>query len=121
MKRLLLDQGAPRSTAQILNAQGWDVLHVGEVGMSKADDRAILEYAGREHRVCVTLDADFHAILALAGSAGPSVIRLRREGLDGERLARLLTAIWPKIEARLTKGALVTVTEHALRVRHLPI
>lgn len=69
MKRLLLDQGVPRSTAKILNAQCWDVLHVGDVGMSKADDRAILGYAGREHRVCVTLDADFHAIIALAGDS----------------------------------------------------
>lgn len=69
MKRLLLDQGVPRSTAKILNAQGWDELHVGDVGMSKADDRAILGYAGREHRVCVTLDADFHAIIALAGDS----------------------------------------------------
>ena len=121
MKRLLLDQGVPRSTAQILNAEGWDVVHVGEVGMSKTNDRAILEYAEREHRACVTLDADFHAILALAGSAGPSVIRIRREGLDGERLARLLTTIWPKIEERIAEGALVTVTEHTLRMRHLPI
>src|SRR4030065_2276817 len=119
--RLLLDQGLPRSTAQILKAKGWDVVHVGEVGMGKTNDRSILEYAAREHRICVTLDADFHAILALAGSAGPSVIRIRREGLDGERLARLLVTIWPKIGEQVARGALVTVTEHALRVRHPPI
>lgn len=97
------------------------MLHVGDVGMSKADDRAILGYAGREHRVCVTLDADFHAILALAGDSGPSVVRIRREGLDGECLPRLLITIWPKVEKRIAEGALVTVTEHSLRMRHLPI
>jgi predicted RNase H-like HicB family nuclease len=65
LKRLLLDQGVPRSAVSILNAEGWDVVHVGDIGMSKAHDRAILEFAERERRVCVTLDADFHAIGAL--------------------------------------------------------
>ena len=32
MKRLLLDQGLPRSTGVILADAGWDVVHVAEVG-----------------------------------------------------------------------------------------
>lgn len=90
MKRLLLDQGVPRSAASILNAEGWDVVHAGDIGMSKSRDRAILEFAERERRVCVTLDADFHAILAVVNAQKPSVIRIRREGLDGRKIADLL-------------------------------
>ena len=76
MKRLLLDQGLPRSTGAILMRSGWDVTHVSEIGMSRASDADILERAKTEKRVCITLDADFHALLALGAEAGPSVVRV---------------------------------------------
>jgi predicted nuclease of predicted toxin-antitoxin system len=56
--RLLLDQGLPRSTVKLLADSGWDALHVGDIGMARASDSDILDYARREQRVCVTLDAD---------------------------------------------------------------
>lgn len=121
MKRLLLDQGLPRSTPALLAQAGWNVTHVSEIGMSRADDIDILQRAKAEQRVCVTLDADFHAILATSGEPGPSVIRVRREGLDASALADLLQAVWPGIEEALLAGAMVTVTDRAIRVRRLPI
>ena len=97
LTRLLLDQGCPRSTALILNQEGWDVVHVAEVGMSRATDVEILDAARQQQRICVTLDADFHTHLAVTNAATPSVIRLRIEGLKGEALARLLIEVWPQI------------------------
>ena len=90
MIRLLLDQGLPRSTATLLQAVGWDVQHVADVGMSCASDSELLHFARKERRVCVTLDADFHAQLAVSGATGPSVVRIRIEGLRGRALADLL-------------------------------
>jgi predicted nuclease of predicted toxin-antitoxin system len=121
VKRLLLDQGLPRSTPGLLIQAGWDVTHVADIGMSRADDIAILQRARAEQRVCVTLDADFHAMLATSGERGPSVIRVRKEGLDAGALAELLQAVWGDIEDALTAGAMVTVTDRAIRVRRLPI
>jgi predicted nuclease of predicted toxin-antitoxin system len=121
VKRLLLDQGLARSTAALLRSGGWDVLHVSEIGMSRADDSEILQRARSDSRVCVTLDADFHSLLATSAARGPSVIRIRQEGLDATAVTTLLQAIWPKIEDALTRGALVTVTEQSFRVRRLPI
>ena len=89
MKRLLLDQGLPRSTAALLTRAGWDVTHVSEIGMSRADDFDILRRTREEQRVCDTLDADFHALLATSSERGPSVIRVRKEGLDAGALAVL--------------------------------
>jgi predicted nuclease of predicted toxin-antitoxin system len=43
-------------------------------------------FARREGRVIVTLDADFHALLALSNAATPSVVRLRIEGLRARPL-----------------------------------
>jgi predicted nuclease of predicted toxin-antitoxin system len=121
VNRLLLDQGLARSTAALLRSGGWDVLHVSEIGMSRADDSEILRRARSDSRICVTLDADFHSLLATSAAHGPSVIRIRKEGLAATAVTTLLQAIWPKIEDALTRGALVTVTEQSIRVRRLPI
>jgi len=121
VKRLLIDQGLPRSTGALLALAGWDVAHVSEIGMSRADDAAILVRARAEQRVCITLDADFHALLATSGENGPSVVRVRKEGLRADGLAELLQAIWPKIEEALDHGAMVTITDRSIRIRRLPI
>lgn len=121
MKRLLLDQGCPRSTCTILNTEGWDVIHVGDLCMSRARDAEVLERAMAEGRVCVTLDADFHALLAVSGARGPSTVRIRIEGPDATALANLIRRAWPQIEAHLDRGAMITIDPASIRTRMLPI
>jgi predicted nuclease of predicted toxin-antitoxin system len=121
VKRLLLDQGLPRSTTALLTQAGWDAVHVSEIGMSRSEDADILRRARTEARVCVTLDADFHSLLATSGENGPSVIRIRKEGLDANALAALLHNIWSGIEDALKSGAMVTVTDRSVRIRRLPV
>jgi predicted nuclease of predicted toxin-antitoxin system len=72
VKRLLLDQGLAPRAAVILRADGFDALHVVEVGLECADDLLILETARAEGRVCVTLDHDFHSYLAMSGAGRQS-------------------------------------------------
>lgn len=120
-RRVLLDQGLPRSAAQLLRERGWEAGHVGERGLSRASDREILALAASEDRVCVILDADFHALVALGQTPGPSVVWIRVEGLNGPALVRLLEDVWLRVEQRLAVGALVTINERAVRVRALPI
>lgn len=121
MIRLLLDQGLPRSTGRLLSEHGWDAVHVGDVGLATATDAEILQYARGEHRVCVTLDADFHALLATSAEPAPSTIRIRIEGLRAAQLVDLLVGVRPKIAAALAGGAMVTITDRAVRVKKLPI
>lgn len=119
--RLLLDQGLPRSSAEILRNKGWDIQHTGEIGMSRATDRQILEYARDEQRIVITLDSDFHAILAVENLDSPSVVRIRQEGLRGPELAELVEKIWSKIGKQLENGAMATITEKAIRIRKIPL
>ena len=121
MIRLLLDQGRPRSTAELLRRDGWDVLHVAECGLSEAPDSQTLRYAEANDRIVCTLDADFHALLAVSGATGPSVVRMRRQGLRGPELASLLKQVWSQIAEALETGALVTVTDRTIRLRRLPV
>lgn len=84
--KLLVDQGLPRSAVARCERQGVDTIHVGDIGMATALDADILALGRQERRVIVTLDADFHALLAFSGAIVPSVIRIRIEGLRGEEL-----------------------------------
>ena len=119
--RLLLDQGLPRSTVAHLQQRGIPSTHAAEHGLSTASDSRILERARHEDCVVVTLDADFHTLLALSGHAQPSVIRIRSEGLKGEAVAELIGRLLPRIEAQLASGAVVTVNERGARIHRLPI
>ena len=118
---LLLDQGLPRSTILHLRDAGLKADHIGEVGLAAAADSTILARARDYAQIVVTLDADFHAQLALSGAAGPSVIRIRIEGLKAKQLADLLVRVLEQCGDDLKSGAMVTVTESSVRIRHLPL
>lgn len=119
--KLLLDQGLPRSTASLLRAIGIDTVHTGEIGLATADDESIIQVARQQERVIVTLDSDFHALLALSGADKPSIVRIRIEGLRAEALATLLQALLEERSSELDKGALMTVQLKRVRIRFLPI
>lgn len=119
--KLLLDQGLARSAAGLLRTAGIDALHVGEIGYSTATDADILQRGRDGQRIVVTLDADFHTLLALSGATTPSVIRIRIEGLRAEMLAQLLLDVLPQCDEDLEQGAAVTVQNGKIRIRRLPI
>jgi predicted nuclease of predicted toxin-antitoxin system len=119
--RFLLDKGMPRTAAELLRRIGHDAVHVADVGMADAADGDILERARLDARVVVTLDADFHALLAATNSSLPSVIRVRIEGLRAEPLADLILDVVSRCGTELDAGAVVTVEPHRLRLRRLPL
>ena len=118
---LLLDQGLPGTTPLHLRKSGLEAEHASDIGLSTADDRTILARALEHGQIVVTLDADFHVHLALSGAAGPSVIRLRIEGLKAPQLADLLVQVLKQCGDDLKSGAMLTVTESSVRVRRLPL
>jgi len=119
--KLLLDQGLPRSAAEQLRGAGIETTHVGELGMAEVNDERILDYARRVGSVVVTLDGDFHALLAHQSATGPSVIRIRIEGLKGPALSKLLLELLPQCGELLEHGAVVSLTHRRMSIRRLPI
>lgn len=75
----------------------------------------------QEGWIVATLDADFHALLALSGATVPSVIRVRIEGLRAESMAKPLSSVLEVCAQDLNQGAVVSITESGIRVRHLPL
>lgn len=118
---LLLDQGLPRGAAKLLREAGMDAVHVGEIGMAAAKDSEILEYARTTGQVVVTLDADFHALLANSSLTQPSVIRIRLEGLKAPACAALIKTVISQCLQDLEQGCVVTVQDQRIRIRRLPL
>jgi len=59
--------------------------------------------------------------VALSGQAAPSLIFLRLASSRLEQVNALLATVLPKIEPDVAAGAIVTVDEHRVRSRALPI
>jgi predicted nuclease of predicted toxin-antitoxin system len=119
--KLLLDQGLPRSAVKHLTAAGVVAEHAGDLGLASANDEEILAAARQRQAVLVTLDADFHRLLADSRATSPSVVRIRIEGLKGDQLAAVLVQVIAATSAELATGAAVSATQHRIRTRFLPL
>ena len=119
--KLLLDQGLPLSAAALLRDAGVDTVHVGEIGMSKAEDSDIIQKAREDGRVVATLDADFHTLLALDMAVTPSVIRIRIERLRARALTDLLLKVITECADSIKQGSAITVEPSRIRIRRLPL
>jgi predicted nuclease of predicted toxin-antitoxin system len=69
----------------------------------------------------VTLDSDFYTILAVSGASGPSVIRLRMQGLGAPETVELVQRVLTAFEVELKRGSLVTVKVRKTTCHRLPI
>ena len=120
MKGPPLDQGLPRSTTKLLIESGFAALHAADVGLSRASDPEILEYARTRDLIVVTLDADFHLLIASTGAVAPSVIRLRRQRLNADQAATVIQAVLELGYEILDGGAVASVTKASIRFKRLP-
>jgi predicted nuclease of predicted toxin-antitoxin system len=118
---LLFDMGLPRRAAEDLRRDAWDVVHVGEVGMSRATDLQILESASRDKRVVVTLDADFGSLVATGTAPSVSVVHIRWMRTTREAVVAFIRDRLPSIESDLLRGCIVSVSESSLRVHYYPV
>lgn len=120
--RLLIDANLSPSLVDGLVEAGFDALHLGDVDLLTASDAVIIEYARANDLVLVAVDSDFAAMLAIAGSAQPSVVQLRDVGeLAPPAHLALLVANLGTVVGDLDAGAMVSLSPSRLAVRRLPI
>lgn len=120
--RLLVDACLSPAVAANLREAGHDALHVADLDMLRSSDEDILARARTDGRVVVSADADFGALLAGSGAAGPSVVLLRSgDDLTPGQQSVLLTANLPQVAEDLERGAVVVLGRQRVRIRNLPI
>jgi len=108
-------------TAAILRDQGYACYHVSEKNMSRAADEEILHLAARDGCVLITLDSDFHSIIAVQGLTAPSTVRIRKEGCKAEQVANLVLPVLLQYSSRLLDGCLISVKGRKVTIKALPI
>lgn len=104
-----------------LREQGHDAVHLREQGLQRLPDPEILKKGLDEGRVVLTVDLDFPQILAASSAALPSVILFRLADQTPASLIRRLQQFLPFCQAELLSGAVLSVTETAVRLRRLPL
>lgn len=99
-----------------------DAVQVRDLGLNRASDADVMDFAQRERRVVISADRDFGSLLAELKATQPTVFHLRgRLPRDPERLASLLDPNLPQLEPRLSEGFIAVIEPGRIRVRPLPI
>jgi hypothetical protein len=60
-------------------------------------------------------------LVALSGAREPSLISLRLSSSKIEHVNSILLHALPKLESIVPDGTIVTIEDHRMRVRHLPL
>ncbi len=120
--RFLVDQNRSPGLARLLRGAGHDAVHTLELGLERAEDDELLAVAAEQHRVVVSGDTDFGALLALTRSRSPSVILFRARNMPrAEDQSAVILGYLDEVFDDLERGAVVVITDDRIRVRRLPL
>lgn len=116
-----MDMNLSPGWVDTLSNAGFEALHWSTVGDVHAPDHEILDWAARHQHVLLTHDLDFGAILAVRGSAEPSVLQLRAVDITPTGAGALVCEALIQYRGHLEGGALISIDESSRRARILPI
>jgi len=119
--RFLADIGISPRSAVFLRSLGHDAVHLRDEGLQRLSDESIVVKALAERRVILTHDLVFGRIVALSRGKLPSVITFRLTDMRAGEVNRRLDDVLSRFKPLLEEGALISVTDDAVRVRRLPV
>ncbi len=115
--KFFADQDVYQVTIEFLRDSGHDVRCTAEVGLNRASDVILLQYARQEKRILITRDKDFGALvfLQVLDHGGVILLRITFDTLDDvhQELLRLLSAH----QATELSACFVTVEPGRHRIR----
>jgi predicted nuclease of predicted toxin-antitoxin system len=115
--KFLLDENLPRSIAQTLRRNGFDIVSVSELGLNGASDEEISEYCIKNERAVVTLDYDFSNIFQFPLETSPGVIRLKLKSLELKYIEEHLIKCLNTLQDISVSNKLIVYTESKIRIR----
>ena len=118
---LLLDMNISPKLVDLLFQQQIEARHWYKIGKPDASDAEIMSYAKDNNCIVVTYDLDFSAILSTTQVKKPSVVQIRKQGLELHSLAELLSIAVRHWARELESGAILTLDARRGRIRLLPL
>ena len=119
--RILADMPISPRTAEFLRGLGHEVVHAMDLGMARAADEEIVEYAKSRGMSILTEDLDFGAILAVTREMEPGVIILRLGNWRREQIESRLQRVLEELSEDSFRNSIATVERSRVRFRRLPI
>jgi predicted nuclease of predicted toxin-antitoxin system len=119
--KVLVDVNLSPAWAAVLAAHHIEAVHWTSVGDPRAADAELMGYARDHGYVVFTHDLDFGTLLALTRARGPSVVQVRGQNVLPDAIGEMVVRVLTEHAAALESGVLITVDQHAARVRVLPI
>ncbi len=119
--RFLGNMGISPITIAFLRARGHEAKRLLEENLERLPDPDILAKARAERSIVLTNDLDFGDLLAESGAGLPSVIIFRLDDMRPENVNRHLVKIINTHAHDLDQGAIISVSEHNIRIHRLPI
>lgn len=119
--KFLADMGISPATVAMLRTLGHEAKHLHDEKLHRLSDADVLEKARAEAAIVLTHDLDFGALMAASGERLPSVVIFRLPDMRPTNVNRHMASILAQHSADLEHGALLSVSERRIRVRHLPI
>lgn len=119
--KVLVDMNLSPRWVDLLDGLGMRSTHWSTVGRGNAPDSEIMAYAAANDYVVLTHDLDFSAILAATHGEKPSVVQIRAEDVNPDKIGPQVAAALRQMESELKEGALLTVDSNRTRLRLLPL
>lgn len=119
--KFLADMPVSPKTVEKLCEKGYDAVHLFSLGMKKADDEEVVEFAKQENRIILTMDLGFGEILAHSKEQRPGVIIFRVSHSTPTKVNSLLFDLLNSEASSDIEGSIIIIEEARVRIRKLPI
>jgi len=116
--KFLLDADMPRSSAEAIRSQGFDVEDVRDLGMRYAKDQEIMDFALETGRVVITRDLDYGEILRYPQHPGAIILRLPT-GFVAKEVNEALMDFLSSAKNEILQNAIIIVELGRYRKRSL--
>ena len=121
MSDFLLDIGISPKVKTMLAFLSHRGIHCSDVGLARATDRDILDYAIRRHAIVITSDLGFGDLAVFEERSVPGVIILRLHNPNAAQMTAHLRKLLTGPDAERIHHAITIVEPHQIRITKLPL
>ncbi len=119
--KFLFDMPVSPELAKVVEEFGYKGVHAYTLGLDRASDENILDFARDRGYVVVTADLDFPRLLALSSQDGPGLILFRGGNYSEAEMQDLLRRVLRQVSTDVLMSSICVVDRKRIRITRLPI